>query len=170
MPKATESKLPREVSARWTPALAKGGWTPIVNFFLDNYHRLSPEPLRYAEAMFVIHLMRHKWDSNAPYPGYKKLAKRMGISAQSARIYARKLQKKGYLHREFKTGETNRFHLRKLFNALETLAAKDAYEKFKQKKLEDESPAEEIAAAKNRKRTVHKKVLKRAKKNRQRKI
>src|SRR5882757_4135595 len=115
MATVTEKRTPRQVSSRWTPALARGGWTPVVNFFLDNYHRLHPKPLRYVEAMFIIHLMRHKWDSGAPYPGFKSLAKRMGISPQSARIYARTLQKKGCLVREFKTGETNRFHLRKLF-------------------------------------------------------
>jgi Mn-dependent DtxR family transcriptional regulator len=164
-PKPT--KLPRVVSSRWTPALAKAGWTPVVNFFLDNYHRLEPEPLRYVEAMFVIHLMRHKWDGNAPYPGFRSLAKRMGISPQSARIYARKLQTKGYLVREFKTGETNRFHLKKLFEALETLAVSDAKQKVRLKearKIEasgDDAPAEKIVASRQRSRSRRKPTAKR---------
>jgi hypothetical protein len=110
----------RDISARWTPKIAKLGWTPISVFFLDNYSRLTP-PLRYSEAMFVIHLMRHKWDSNAPYPSFGTLAKRMDVSAEAARSYARSLEKKGYLWREGKIGETNRFHLDKLFAALEKL-------------------------------------------------
>ena len=120
-----EIKAPqRLVATRWTQQLAKLGWTPVADFFLDNYHRMTP-PLKYSEAMLVIHIMRHKWDASAPYPAFKTLATRMGISPQAARILARSLQTKGYLHREFKTGETNRFHFGKLFAALETLYAKD---------------------------------------------
>jgi len=120
----------RDVSSRWTPNIAKAGWTPISDFFLDNYHRLDP-PIRYAEAMLIIHLMRHKWDAAAPYPGFTTLAKRMGISPQAARLHARHLQANGYLFREMKIGETNRFHLDNLFIAVEKLMAKDTLEKVK---------------------------------------
>lgn len=75
--------------------------------------------------MLVIHLMRHKWTSEAPYPSFKTLAKRMGVSPQAARIHARKLETKNYLKREFKTGEPNRFHLAGLFSALEELLRQD---------------------------------------------
>lgn len=118
-------EIVRDVASRWTPTLAKLGWTPISVYFLDNYHRLSP-PIRYVEAMLIIHLMRHKWDSNAPYPSFKTLAKRMGVSPEAARSYARCLQRNGYLVREGQIGETNRFHLNRLFTALESLVLKDA--------------------------------------------
>lgn len=118
----------RDVASRWTPVLAKLGWTPISIYFLDNYHRLAP-PVRYSEAMFIIHLMRHKWDSSAPYPSFGTLGKRMGVSTEAARSYARSLQKKGYLMREGQTGETNRFHLTRLFAALERLIVADAADK-----------------------------------------
>jgi DNA-binding transcriptional regulator YhcF (GntR family) len=119
-----DSKLPRDVAARWTPTIAKLGWTPISIFFLDNYHRLVP-PIKYSEAMFVIHLMRYKWDDNAPFPSFGTLAEKMNVSPEAVRSYARSLQKKGYLYRENQIGLTNRFHLDKLFTALEVLAAKD---------------------------------------------
>ena len=138
-----ETKSPesaRLVANRWTPTLAKMGWTPVADFFLDNYHRLNP-PLKYSEAMLVIHIMRHKWDAAAPYPAFKTRATRMGISPQAARILARNLQAKGYLFREFKTGETNRFHFGKLFSALESLYAKDLLEKNKPAKASNETPA-----------------------------
>jgi len=76
--------------------------------------------------MFLIHLIRHKWDANAPYPGFKTLSQRMGITPQAVRIHARNLEKNGYLRREFKIGETNRFQLGALFFRLEDLIAKDA--------------------------------------------
>ena len=117
---AEKLQSPPDVGNRWTPLLTKKGWTPVVNSFLDNYHRLDP-PMKYAEAMFVIHLVRYKWGSDKPYPSFKTLGLRMGISPQAARIIARNLQKKNYLVREFTTGETNRFNLRKLFDALEML-------------------------------------------------
>ena len=65
---------------------------------------------------------------NAPYPSFGTLAKRMDVSPEAVRSYARSLEKKGYLWREGKIGETNRFHLDKLFAALEKLIAADSTE------------------------------------------
>ena len=113
-----KARAPRDVSARWTEALTSQGWTPIADFFLDSYAKLDP-PLTNAEAMLVIHLIRHKWDSAPPFPGFTTLARRMGISATAARAHARSLEKKGYLVREMRVGTTNRFDLKKLFTALE---------------------------------------------------
>jgi len=110
------------VATRWTPTLAKAGWTPISDFFLDNYHRLG---IKHAEAMLIIHLMRHKWDASAPYPGFKSIARKMKISPEATRVHARSLEVKGFLRREKQVGETNRFHLQGLFTALEQLMAKD---------------------------------------------
>jgi hypothetical protein len=110
----------REVSSRWTPALSKEGWTPISDFFLDNYCKLSPA-IKGPEVLLIIHLMRHKWDENAPFPAFKTLAKRMGISPAAVRNHARSLEAKGYLVRQKQVGSTNRFELMPLFTALETL-------------------------------------------------
>jgi hypothetical protein len=116
------ARPPREVSARWTVALTSQGWTPVADFFLDSYAKLSP-PLTNAEAMLVIHLIRHKWDAAPPFPGFTTLAKRMGISPTAARAHARSLEKKGYLVRQMRVGTTNKFDLTKLFAALEKLQA-----------------------------------------------
>jgi hypothetical protein len=62
----------RDVAARWTPHLASGGFTPIVDFFLDHYRELGITNL---EAMFLVHLIRFKWTSQMPFPGFKRLAK-----------------------------------------------------------------------------------------------
>jgi hypothetical protein len=108
----------REVSDRWTEALTKQGWTPVSDFFLDHYARLDP-PITNAEAILVIHLIRHKWDDAPPFPGFTTLARRMGISATAARAHARSLEAKGYLARQMRVGTTNKFDLTKLFAALE---------------------------------------------------
>jgi hypothetical protein len=92
-----------------------------------NYHRLEP-PIKTNEAMFVIHLMHHKWDKDAPYPGFKSIAQRMGLSTEAARLHARSLESKGYLFREMQIGQTNRFHLDRLFVALKKLMSKDDLE------------------------------------------
>jgi DNA-binding MarR family transcriptional regulator len=106
---------------RWALSLKEDGFVPISTFFLENYHRLKPFDLTYGEAMFVIHLMQHKWDENAPFPAYKTIAKRMHVSAKSARRWAASLEHKGYLKREMRVGATNRFHLKKLMEALVSL-------------------------------------------------
>jgi DNA-binding MarR family transcriptional regulator len=117
------SDAARQIGRRWTPTLiAAGGFTPIAVFFLENYSML-PNPLTHGEALLVIHLMRHKFDSDAPYPGFTTLAKKMGVSPTAVRGYARSLEKKGYLKREMRVSSTNRFHLEPLFRALEQLLA-----------------------------------------------
>lgn len=106
------------LSKRWHPALAADGFTPISTYFLENYHRLKPYDLTHGEAMFVIHLMQYKWNEQAPFPAYKTIAERMHVSEKTARRYAVSLDKKGYLRREFRIGNTNLFHLRGLIDAL----------------------------------------------------
>jgi DNA-binding MarR family transcriptional regulator len=117
----TSTDSAKQVERRWTPTLIRaGGFTPVSIFFLENYSRL-PSPLNHAEAMLVIHLMRHKFDNEAPYPGFTSLAKRMGVTPTAVRGYARSLEKKGYLKREARTSKTNLFRLEPLFVALEKL-------------------------------------------------
>ncbi len=112
----------RDIAKRWTPTLVKDGWTPISDFFLRNYARLQP-PLTSLEAMLVVHLMTYKWDEAAPFPAFKTLAKRMGVSVTAVRARARHLEGKKYLRRIKRVGGTNRFDLRPLFAALEKLQA-----------------------------------------------
>ena len=106
---------------RWAPELKSDGVTQVSNFFLENYHRLPPYGLTHGEAMFIIHLMQHKWGVAAPFPAYKTIAQRMRTSKKTAQRFAKSLQAKGYLYREMRTGESNRFHLNKLISALVTL-------------------------------------------------
>lgn len=109
----------RSFARRWGHAeLFKYGFVPVPVLFLRIYTRLKPEPLTTAEAMFVLHLMEFKWDSMAPFPSYKKLADRMGVTDKAVRRHAKSLEKKGYLRRIARTGQTSRFDLKPLFAAL----------------------------------------------------
>lgn len=111
---------------RWTPALRRFGHVQVSTFFLEHYHELQPYPLTYGEAMFVVHLMQYKWGASAPFPAYATIARRMHVSVKTARRFAASLQAKKYLRREFRTGETNVFHLDKLMIALAELVAAPA--------------------------------------------
>src|SRR2546430_7954753 len=95
---AKQSKYP--FAKKWAAELESDGHVQISTFFLENYHRLKPYPLTHGEAMFVVHLMQHKWTEEAPYPGYKTIAKRMGVSDKTARRLAKSLDDKKYLVRE----------------------------------------------------------------------
>ena len=103
---------------KWAPELESDGHVQISTFFLENYHRLKPYSLTHGEAMFIVHLMQHKWGEAPPYPGYKTIAKRMGVSDKTARRLAKCLEEKKYLVREVRQANTNRFHLNKLMAAL----------------------------------------------------
>ena len=110
------------VERAWSSTLAETGHVPVVNAFLEHYSSLKPA-LTTGEAMFVIFLMKHKWDEAAPFPSYQRIARMMGVSHKMARRYAANLEKKGYLERERYPSLSNRFHLSKLFGALEGVVA-----------------------------------------------
>lgn len=124
-PMATSTRLritPRSVQDKWTWLLLEQGYIPVARVFLRNYSRLDP-PLTPREAMFVIHLMDFKWAREAPWPRYRVLAQYMGVTPKQVRRNARSLQEKGYLVRELRKAQSNRFHLDPLFTALEKLKA-----------------------------------------------
>jgi DNA-binding MarR family transcriptional regulator len=114
-----QSKFP--FPKKWAAELESDGHVQISTFFLENYNRLKPYSLTHGEAMFIVHLMQHKWGQEAPYPGYKTIAKRMGVSDKTARRLAKSLEDKKYLIREVRQANTNRFHLNKLMSALVAL-------------------------------------------------
>jgi hypothetical protein len=120
VPEARASQ--RLVAHRWTPRLAEN-WTPISDYFLKNYHRLK---ITHIEAMVIVHLMSFKWDSAAPFPSLKTVARRMGISDTAVRNHIRSLCKKEMLQRQSFQGTTNRFYLEPLFQNLEQLMDADA--------------------------------------------
>ena len=120
-----EKAIQHRVGERWTPALVQGGWTPVSDFFLEWYRHL-PLPLSNLEAMLVIHLIKHKWTRQAPWPSFKRLANRMGLTPTAVRNHARNLEKKGYLRRIERRGRANQFDLTPLFSALERLGPEQA--------------------------------------------
>ena len=122
-PPPQPNQVKRTAASRWTDALIADGFTPVSNFFLAHGHRLQPE-LTHGEMMFVIHLLYYKWDTDMPRPGFKTIAKRMGIGHTRARALARGLEGKKYLARVKQRSKPNRFDLRPLYVALETLRSR----------------------------------------------
>jgi DNA-binding MarR family transcriptional regulator len=118
-PKPEGSEPDRSVGSRWKhPQLFAKGYLAIPVLFLNVYANLKPYPLTLGEAMFVLHLMEFKWDERSPYPSYKVLAKRMGVSDKMVRRHAQTLETKKYLRRVARIGATNEFDLTPLFDAL----------------------------------------------------
>lgn len=115
----SNKKKKNEAFQRWSKEFEGDGFVPVIHYFLDNYSQLKPYPLTHNEAMFVIHLIRYKWDEKEPYPAYKTIAKQMGISDKSARRYAKSLEEKNFLGRTIRKNDTNKFNLEPLIKALE---------------------------------------------------
>lgn len=112
------SKPKRSFVQRWKhEALFKRGFVVVPTLFLQHYADLKPE-ITPGEAMFILHLMEFKWDADHPYPGYKTLARRMGRSEKAVQGHAQNLEIKGYLRRQLRRAETNKFDLTRLFDAL----------------------------------------------------
>jgi hypothetical protein len=117
--KNISGSLNRSVTVRWggDEEIFAEGFLCIPNRFLQRYASLQP-PLTPGEALFVLQLMTYKWEEAAPFPSYSRLAKAMGVTHKMTRRYARQLQRKGYLRREFQKQDTNKFDLTGLFQAL----------------------------------------------------
>lgn len=118
---AASKPLVRDLAQRWTPALATGGFTPIVNSFLENYSKLDP-PITASEILLIVHLIRFKWDDAAPHPSFGRLAQLMGATDSAVRNHARSLERKGYLRRKRRFNQSSLFDLNPLFEALERVA------------------------------------------------
>ena len=119
-PNSDKERVDRSIVARWGghEVLNSNGWVPVERTFLEFACQMRPFCLNPTETLFVIQLMFHKWDGNAPYPSYRTLARRMGVSETYARKLARQLEAKGFLRRVVREGTTNRFDLGPLFEKL----------------------------------------------------
>ena len=102
---------------RWPIALTRDGFTTVSDFFLDNYSNLKPA-LTHGEAIFVIHVLRYKWDLRNPFPSFARIAEQMGISTESARRLGRSVETKGLLKRINRQGRSNVFDFTGLFEKL----------------------------------------------------
>jgi predicted GIY-YIG superfamily endonuclease len=132
----------RSIAKRWNhQKLFDNGFVAVPSRFLQLYARLKPYPLTTGEALFVLHLMEFKWDESSPFPGYKTLAARMGVTDKMTRRYAQSLETKKYLRREARVGQTNRFDLTPLFNALALAVDQESKQKrrTKAKKQSDDA-------------------------------
>lgn len=119
MPDRSENTTVSKLARRWgghDVLFSKPeGWVGVPDAFLRLYSKLQ---LTVGEAMFILELMSFKWNTNAPFPSYNRLAKRMGVTAKQLRRYAAQVEAKGYLKREARIGSTNAFDLQPLFDAL----------------------------------------------------
>jgi hypothetical protein len=123
---------------RWGRSeLFSKGYLPLPNLFLHYYAQLNP-PLNSGQAMFVLQVMEHKWDAKLPYPSYRTIAKRMGISDKMARTHARDLKTMKYLSIRPRIASTNRFDFTPLFDALAVHAATHA-KKTQKERAESEA-------------------------------
>lgn len=127
------SSINRKLAVRWGGQEAlfarPEGWVGVPDSFLRLYAHLKPYALTVGEAMFVLELMSYKWSDSAPFPSYKSLAARMGVTDKMVRRYAANLEGKGYLRRQARIGSTNTFDLSPLFGAI--VAALDTEKKVK---------------------------------------
>ena len=101
-----------------TPRFRRG-FVAVPAAFLRNYIRLN---FSNSEFVFVLRLMSSKWTDDTPYPSYKTLTQRMGIT-EMAQPYPKSLEAKGLVKRVKRTGQTNAFDLQPLTAALESLLA-----------------------------------------------
>jgi DNA-binding MarR family transcriptional regulator len=120
------SKYPSTPAARWTSKLVAGGYTPVVNAFLEHGGRRRGLGLNPTQCMLVIQLINFKRDVRMPYPSIKKLATRMGVSDTTVRNNLDVLAKRGLIVKHLQRGSPSMYDLTPLFKQLEAIQARAA--------------------------------------------
>jgi len=114
---STQAPAPRKATDKWAPLDARF-WLAVPDFFLDHYAELDLTP---GQAMFVLHLLRHKRHGQDLSRNMHCLAAEMGLSYSQIRNYVRHLEAKGYLSRTLRRGKPSVFDLLPLCRTLEAL-------------------------------------------------
>jgi DNA-binding MarR family transcriptional regulator len=137
----TRSSSP--IAERWgSDEVLHDGFAPVPIFFLKSYSLLKPYPLTTGEAMFALQIMSfRRTNYGRPFPSYKTLANRMGVSEKMARRYAKQLDDKGYISRIPRTSKTNEFDVSGLLRVL-ARAAKQQLLKIHPKPVDCEDKEE----------------------------
>ena len=114
---APESAPKRDIVTRWggDPDILSKGYVAVPVNVLSLAATSKPFCLTPTEVLFVVQVMSFKWDEKAPFPGYKTIAARMGISETYARKLARSLEDKGFMRRVARVGRSNAFDFTPLF-------------------------------------------------------
>ncbi len=123
----------RKLAARWGKHhnlfSRPEGWVGVPDFFLRGHANLKPYALTSTEAMLVLQLMAFKWTEADPFPSYARLAARMGVSVKQVQRTVRNIEAKGYLKRVGRIGNSNKYNLQPLFDALAAAQLQDAEKK-----------------------------------------
>jgi DNA-binding MarR family transcriptional regulator len=118
------------ITAKWGEGLSGvaqwrreglGGFVPVVRSFLRLYSQVGLSP---TEAMFVLHLMDSKWDTNHPTVRTKILAERMNVSVPQLKRYIRSLESKGMKTHYVASKRWHVFDMSALFVQFEEAAQK----------------------------------------------
>lgn len=120
-------KVGTTVADRWTTRLSTP-FVPVSAFFLGNYHRLGPVGgggLSATQVLFIVHVLSFKRSAAPPYPSVATLAKLLGLSERRVQQTIRELKALGLLETSPGPRGCNRFHLEKLYAALEAVMDTD---------------------------------------------
>lgn len=123
----TRNPQSNRVANRWTEkVLAFGGFTPVANLFLTNYSKLEVKP---AEAMLVVHILRHRWGHSSVSISTTRLAEEMGLSLSQVRSKIRKLEGLKLIERSVKRGQASEFDIQGLLVRLHQLIEEQSVER-----------------------------------------
>lgn len=115
-------EAPAGLIERWggSPSAFASGFVGVPTILLTHMTAIGDgnDGISTTETIFIMQIMSFKWGEESPYPSYKRVARRMGISERYSRRVARSLEEKGLLRREQRSDKTNKFHLDPLFKEI----------------------------------------------------
>jgi hypothetical protein len=127
----------QRVGQRWTPIVAKAGWTAIPNFVFQRAQAIGLDAL---DIVIVINIASYWWtENNLPFPSKKTIADAIGVTPRTVQKRIAALENAKLIRREPRRSAnganlSNRYHLSGLIAAvtpfaeelLETRAARQA--------------------------------------------
>ncbi len=106
-------------ASKWSRAIEEHGFTAIPNLLL--YQRKSLG-ITIPELCVIICIESFRWDEREPYPGLKTLSTRVRLSTRTTRKHLSCLEGKGLIKRIYRTGQTNKYKIQPLVDALDRIA------------------------------------------------
>lgn len=99
---------PNSFEERWSPPVAKQGYTQVPNYLLKHQAELG---ITNSELVMLLQLMAYDFGSRSAEPAHSTLAKSIGTSVSAVRQNLISLEKKGFIKRRFRTGYSNLYSL-----------------------------------------------------------
>ena len=108
-------KTAEKFSDKWPPDIESRGFMQIPNCLVRCRHDLS---LSTSELSVLLQLCSYDFGGKKVWPAHSTLSRQSGLSMSTIRSNIVSLESKGFLHRTYRTGQSNEYNLSPIIRIL----------------------------------------------------